>query len=785
MKSKLLAIALSFLPALGANAQDLGRREISALTHRIEAGRNRIYKKIHGKNGTRVLHYYISPDHPVQGDSVTLFAEVQTDFTGEELLLQGSFDGAAATLEQPTTDLFVANLGVFNQISSHKFQGQIFIQSHSDAEQLRNAISQLNTQISSLNAQIAATTDPTLLAQLQAQLAQAQAEQAQLTQSLINLKSPVDEEDFSFEVQANTSSQNFPHISGISPSVGFLNSAAQITISGTNFSANPVVTLGGQSVTVSSSSATSIVGHVSGFSTTGPKDLEVDFSNAGQATNAVLKGGFFVTDTALGNSAPVAVASASAAQINLGSAANFVSTGSNDPQNGGLAFQWQLISVPSGSHVPVPSAGTSASYSITPDVPGAYVASLVVSSSLSNLASAPSLAVVQVAAPANQAPVLTGGSISLNTQATATLQLGLSDESWQAHSYLITRAPGHGSATVSSTGLVSYSAGSTTTTDSFDVMVLDNGTPPLSASVTIPVSILASHPPVASAPPITVAPGVAGASQVNAYAFDSGKTVTIALSNQPANGTATISSSGLVTYAPNSGFSGADSIGVVVTDSGTPPLSTSISIPVMVSSLTPPSIPNFLAYRIFVANSPFQVGMAVNSAQPQQIVAGNGGVASVVWDFGDGSHEKIADFLYAGMTHYYVNPGSFTATLTVTDRAGLTASLSQQVVVASIPVPIVRVSMNPSTGGAAPLSVTLDASASTVSSGAISEYHWQFCGVNPETVTTAPTITHSFATTCTVRVRAFGPTGLLGQGGGVAAGSANIVVPVGNAVSGA
>jgi len=777
-----LFLALSLLPSFAFGKSRGTQGSVDALVARVKKHHDAALAKAHSKSS--LLDFYISPENPTQGDAVAIFAEVETDFVGEDTILTGTLDGAAVTLTQPSKDLFLYNAGSYGVIGSHSFQGSFYIQNHADAVQLQASISQLNSQIVSLQAQIAAATDPTVISNLQAQLAQAQSQQAQLTASLANLKTLVAQPSFTFSVAANAANPNVPHLASITPNVGKINTVIPITIAGTNFPANPVVTLGGQAVSVTSASSTSIVGTAPALSIAGPQALVVSGSIGGAAVNAELDNAFVVANSLPGNSAPVAVATVSAPQSNIGTAVNFSSTGSNDPQQGTLTYQWQVLSVSAGSQIAIPSAGSASTYSLTPDAPGAFVVSLTVTSSVSGQASAPAFVIVQGIAPTNQAPVLTGGLISVSTNATQTLQLGLTDEPWQAHSYSITHAPSHGTATVSSTGLVSYVAGSTATSDSLSVMVLDNGTPPLSASVTVSVSILASHPPAASAPPITVTPGVAGTSQVNGYGRDPGQTVTFALSAGPTNGTATISSSGLVAYTPNAGYAGTDSIGVIVTNSATPPLSTSISIPVMVSSLTPPTIPNTLNYRIYIPSVPFQVGIGAAPFLPQQITAGNGGVASVVWDYGDGTHDKTTEFLYGGMNHYYVASGTYTATMTVTDKAGLTASLSQPVVVASIPAPIVRVTMSPSVGGPAPLSVTLDASASTLSSGAISEYRWLFCGQFPETSTTVPTITHTFTSTCTVRVRAFGPTGLLGQGNGTASGITNIVVPVGNAVSG-
>ena len=59
---------------------------------------------------------------------------------------------------------------------------------------------------------------------------------------------------------------------------------------------------------------------------------------------------------------------------------------------------------------------------------------------------------------------------------------------------------------------------------------------------------------------------------------------TLRVSTLPAQGTATVTASGVATYSPAPGFSGTDSFAVTVTDNGTPPLSGTVTIPVTVQA---------------------------------------------------------------------------------------------------------------------------------------------------------------------------------------------------------
>ena len=76
-----------------------------------------------------------------------------------------------------------------------------------------------------------------------------------------------------------------------------------------------------------------------------------------------------------------------------------------------------------------------------------------------------------------------------------------------------------------------------------------------------------------------------GSSQISANDPDIGQTQAFSVSTPPAHGFATVSPSGLATYTPAPGFSGADSFVVTVTDNGIPPLSGTVTITVTVKAL--------------------------------------------------------------------------------------------------------------------------------------------------------------------------------------------------------
>jgi len=99
--------------------------------------------------------------------------------------------------------------------------------------------------------------------------------------------------------------------------------------------------------------------------------------------------------------------------------------------------------------------------------------------------------------------------------------------------------------------------------------------------------------------------------------------------------------------------------------------------------------------------------------------ASSGEISSYSWSFGDGGTAAGVN-----ASHTYQEAGSYTATLTIADTSGTTATSSVGIIVGEQPLPPLGASISATpTSGEAPLSVSFDASAS---SGEISNYSWAF-----------------------------------------------------------
>jgi PKD repeat protein len=112
-------------------------------------------------------------------------------------------------------------------------------------------------------------------------------------------------------------------------------------------------------------------------------------------------------------------------------------------------------------------------------------------------------------------------------------------------------------------------------------------------------------------------------------------------------------------------------------------------------------------------------------------------ISSYTWNFGDGSAPVITTA--PTTSHTYATPGSQQVTLTVTDTAGLTASITN-----TLQFPVPAFSYVPDASN--PKALDFDASASAGSGGtAVATYTWNFGDGSQPVSTHSPTYTYTYA----------------------------------------
>ena len=105
--------------------------------------------------------------------------------------------------------------------------------------------------------------------------------------------------------------------------------------------------------------------------------------------------------------------------------------------------------------------------------------------------------------------------------------------------------------------------------------------------------------------------------------------------------------------------------------------------------------------------------------------AGSSPISSYTFDFGDGT--MVGPQSGATANHTYQSAGSYTVTVTATDRNNLTSQATKTVTVSAQQAtgPTAALSVSPASG-TAPVQVTADASGSTAGSSPISSYTFNF-----------------------------------------------------------
>jgi PKD repeat protein len=108
----------------------------------------------------------------------------------------------------------------------------------------------------------------------------------------------------------------------------------------------------------------------------------------------------------------------------------------------------------------------------------------------------------------------------------------------------------------------------------------------------------------------------------------------------------------------------------------------------------------------------------------------NGRIVSYSWDFGDGGNQATS----RTASHTFVQSGTYTVTLTVTDEDGESAETTQEIKVAgesALPSAVIETTPALTGGqlsGQAPLSVQFSAAKSSSKEGQIVDYQWDFDG---------------------------------------------------------
>jgi hypothetical protein len=296
--------------------------------------------------------------------------------------------------------------------------------------------------------------------------------------------------------------------------------------------------------------------------------------------------------------------------------------------------------------------------------------------------------VVSATSPSNTAPVLaTVGNRTVAAGSNLSLQLSATDSDVPAQTLTYSLVSGPSGATVSSSGLFSWTPTSAQapSTNSITVKVTDSGSPPLSSSQTFLVVVTAAT--TANTAPVLmqvgtrmVTPGQTVSFQLTGVDSDvPAQTLTFSLVSGPAG--ATVTPSGMFSWTPSTSQPvGTNVITAKVTDSGTPPLSDTKSFNIVVAQAgnLPPAL-NPIPDQTVMPGQILMLALTASDPNPgQKLTFGlNYGPSGVTVDPNTG--------IFTWRLSKTVVPATYAVTVTVSDSGSppLSASQSFHIIVKS------------------------------------------------------------------------------------------------------
>ena len=336
------------------------------------------------------------------------------------------------------------------------------------------------------------------------------------------------------------------------------------------------------------------------------------------------------------NDAPVAIDDTAGVQPNNTIVINVLANDTdNDIGDSKIVVSVSAVTGTAGGTVVVSNAGADVTYTASTGegtVTFTYI--------MQDAAAVQSTATVTISVTANPSPVAAAGTLTVvEDSSNNTGTVSATDADPITYAIATNASSGTVSITDVNTGAYTYTPNSNFSgTDTFTFTANDGISDSAPETVTITVTAV-NDAPTATAPTLTVAEDatVAGTSQITVLDADTSDTHTYAINTQGSNGVASVSASGLVSYAPSTlNYSGADSIVVTVSDSATPAGTVNVTITVDVTAVN--DAPTATAPTLTVAEDATVAGtsqIAVTDADTADThtyainTQGSNGVASV------------------------------------------------------------------------------------------------------------------------------------------------------------
>ncbi|MEK2647171.1 PKD domain-containing protein [Bdellovibrio sp. BCCA] len=365
---------------------------------------SKFLKKLNQSVSYSIASVRFSPAQPEQGEKVTVFVELSTDFEGNKTvrsIVSLKIDGREVRINNRSETLWISAPVIFHSNGEHTIEVSAFIEDFNASQQARDLLIVLNREIDKLTNDIARETDIDKKNQLQATLDQKNTQKIDLETTLNSLKRPVANKTEKLTVVPSSGSV-YPRINECEPRFGSIAGGYEIKVNGGNLEDVDSLTIAG--ITLDESQLTRSYNQISFIAPSipdGMQDIVVTKTINGETASTILKNAFYALDGNFsgpsGDIHPVAFAGFPQ-NVQSGVSAQLDGSKSYDERGKNLTYSWSVVSKPEGATAldGVFNDSSVVNPTFLAQTSGSYVISLVVSNG--TLESVPSLTVITVGA---------------------------------------------------------------------------------------------------------------------------------------------------------------------------------------------------------------------------------------------------------------------------------------------------------------------------------------------------------------------------------------------------
>ncbi|WP_374077021.1 IPT/TIG domain-containing protein [Bdellovibrio bacteriovorus] len=294
----------------------------------------------------------LSPLDPKQGDKITAFVELKTEYAGNgqiRPIVSGKLDGKDVTLLSRGPGLWILQPTLVQTLGEHKLDLQLWLEDQAAAQEIRKAMTALNQELVRLSSDLNRERDSKKKTEIQRLIDEKSRQKFDLENTLSALKRPVGTKTERFYVmEADSSSAVYPKITAVQPQSGDINGGTGVTIHGQNLDNVISLKIGTTTIPLSQLNiSSSKIEFITPALAAGLNSIEVTKTINGEDVISKLENAFFALDGNQNSQQAYPTAFAGLpTNGKVGEPIQLDGSQSYDPAGSNLSYSWSIVSRP-------------------------------------------------------------------------------------------------------------------------------------------------------------------------------------------------------------------------------------------------------------------------------------------------------------------------------------------------------------------------------------------------------------------------------------------------------